>query len=115
MEDQHFVQFQLDEGDGEPIYIEVREAEDSGLERASLSSGREFVKAAVSFDKALARVTPVVSRVAARMKQGLTTPADEVEVKFGLKFTADLGAVIGSVGSEVNFEITLKWHGDSAS
>jgi Trypsin-co-occurring domain 1 len=44
-----------------------------------------------------------------RLKQGLTTPASEVEIKFGLKMTAEAGVVISSVGGEVNFEVTLTW------
>ena len=111
MEDQHFVQFQLDGEDGEPIYIEVMESEGTGIQRASSGSGRKYAKAMMTFDEAVSRVTPVVSKVATRLKHGLATPADEVEVKFGLKFTADLGGVVGSVGSEANFEITLKWKG----
>lgn len=114
MEDLHLVQFQLDDGDGEPIYIEVMQSEGSGIQRASSASGRKYSKAIMTFDEAVSRVTPVVSKVAQRLKHGLTTPADEVEVRFGLKFTADLGGVVGSVGSEANFEITLKWKGDRA-
>ncbi|MDD1435474.1 hypothetical protein MEN24_03375 [Dolichospermum sp. ST_sed10] len=33
----------------------------------------------------------------------------ELEVKFGIKLSADAGAFITSVGGEVNFEITVKW------
>ncbi len=34
---------------------------------------------------------------------------DEVEVKFGVKMTAEMGAVIASANVEGNYEITLKW------
>jgi hypothetical protein len=40
---------------------------------------------------------------------GLTTPADEVEVKFGLNLSVDSGVIFAAVGGEVNFEVTLKW------
>ncbi len=43
MEDQHFVQFQLEDGDGEVIFIQVAESEGNGIERASSASGRRFV------------------------------------------------------------------------
>lgn len=36
--------------------------------------------------------------------------ADEVELKFGLMTTGELGNfAIGKVGIEANFEVTLKW------
>ncbi len=44
----------------------------------------------------------------------LDTPADQVEVKFGLKLTADAGAIFTSVGGEVSYEITLKWSQDKS-
>jgi hypothetical protein len=46
--------------------------------------------------------------------RGLNTPADEVEVKFGLKLTAEAGAIFSSVGGEVSYEITLKWNQNKA-
>jgi hypothetical protein len=36
-----------------------------------------------------------------------------VEVKFGVKMSAELGAVIASGNGEVNYEITLKWNRES--
>ncbi|WP_258005778.1 CU044_2847 family protein [Cylindrospermopsis raciborskii] len=39
----------------------------------------------------------------------LSQPADEVEVKFGIKMSGTLGVLIASGNSEVNYEITLKW------
>jgi hypothetical protein len=32
-----------------------------------------------------------------------------VEVKFGIKMSGELGAIIASGSGEVNYEITLKW------
>jgi hypothetical protein len=39
----------------------------------------------------------------------LTDPADEVEVKFSVKLTAEVGAIITHLGGEATYEITLKW------
>jgi len=41
--------------------------------------------------------------------------ADEVEVKFGLKATGEVGNnmfAIGKAGMEANYEVTLKWKKD---
>ena len=39
----------------------------------------------------------------------LTDPADEVEVKFSVKLSGEIGAVVTKVGGEATYEITLKW------
>lgn len=65
--------------------------------------------AAGTFEQALEKVKPIAETVMEKLVGGLTTPADEVEVKFGLNLTADAGVVFSSVGGEVSFEVTLKW------
>jgi hypothetical protein len=67
------------------------------------------LKAQQSFEEALDKIKPVASTLISKLR-GLNTPADEVEVKFGLKLTADAGAIFTSVGGEVSYEITLKWN-----
>ncbi len=94
--------------DGTNFLVEVDEPESSAVERVALSPDKEVIKATQSFEEALAKVKPVASTVITELHD-LTTPADEVEVKFGLKLTADAGAIFASVGGEVNYEITLKW------
>ena len=34
---------------------------------------------------------------------------DEIEVKLGLKFSVEAGAIIAKTSSEGNIEVTLKW------
>ena len=105
-------EFQL-EGGG-TFLIEVPEPEsENALEPVSVD-GQMVYRATKSFEEAIAQVRPVVSSIATRFKTGLTTPADEVEVKFGLNLSVDAGVVFSSVGGQVNFEVTLKWKGDEA-
>lgn len=101
-------QFLLD--DGTPLLIEVEETNSSSIERVSREDlHREVIKAKQSFERSLDRVIPFASAALKRFRDGLTTPADEVEIKFGVKMTAEAGAIIASASSEVNFEVTLKW------
>ncbi len=96
--------------DGTPFLIEIEEAKSNSLERISrVGIDEQIVQAKQSFEKALDQVAPVASAALNRIRRGLTTPADEVELKFGVKLTAEAGAIIASVGGEVNFEVTLKW------
>lgn len=112
--DRVLAEFQLE--DGGTVLFEVPEpASDGGsaLEPVSVG-GQALYRATKSFDQAIAQVRPVVSSIATQFKQGLTAPADEVQIKFGLNLSVDAGAVFSSVGGQVNFEVTLKWTGDDA-
>ena len=103
-------EFQLE--DGGTFLIEVPEPEsENALEPVSID-GQMVYRATKSFEEAIAKVQPVVSSIARKLKKGLTTPADEVEIKFGLNLSVDAGVIFSSVGGEVNFEVTLKWQGD---
>jgi len=64
--------------------------------------------AQITFESALEQVKPVADIIMNKVNS-LSQPADEVEVKFGIKMSGTLGAVIASGNSEVNYEITLKW------
>lgn len=54
------------------------------------------------------KVEPMASLIVNKLRN-LNEPADEVEVKFGLKLNAEAGAIIALAGAEANYEITLKW------
>jgi hypothetical protein len=101
------IEFSLE--DGTSFLMEVDEPETIAVERVALPSGRLVLKAQQSFEEALDKIKPVASTLISKLR-GLNTPADEVEVKFGLKLTADAGAIFTSVGGEVSYEITLKWN-----
>lgn len=94
--------------DGTTFLMEVDAPESPAVERVAAPSGQMVLKAQQTFEAALEQVKPVASVILSKLKQ-LDTPANEVEVKFGLKLTVDAGAVFAAVGSEVNYEITLKW------
>jgi hypothetical protein len=100
---------------GTKFLVEVDEPESTGgIERVAFGR-RQVLKAQQTLEEALQRVKPVASTILTELKTGLTTPADEVEVKFGLKLTLDAGAIFTSIGSEVTYEITLKWKQDKGS
>ncbi len=69
-------------------------------------------KAQKTFESALDTVKPLANAIMTKVRS-LNQPADEVEVKFGVKMSAELGAVIASGNGEVNYEITLKWNRES--
>ncbi|NEO59624.1 MAG: hypothetical protein F6J98_04065 [Moorea sp. SIO4G2] len=112
MAEKQLAQFSL--ADGTTFLVEVEKPESRGIERVALGSGKQVLKARQTFEEALDQIQPVASAVITKLRD-LNQPADEVEVKFGLKLTADAGAVFASVGGEVSYEITLKWSNKNQS
>jgi hypothetical protein len=103
----NYAQFEL--SDGSTVLMEVAVPENTAaIERVGLSTGTVVLKAKQKFEESLDEVRPVAAAIVNKFKN-LQVPADEIEVKFGLKFTADAGMIFSKVGGEVNFEITLKW------
>ena len=109
MTDRQIAQFALE--DGTTFLVEVDQPESPAVERVAAPSGQMVLKAQQTLEATLDQIKPVAAVILTKLKQ-LNTPADEVEVKFGIKLTVDAGAIFASVGSEVTYEITLKWHQD---
>ncbi|MEA5507213.1 CU044_2847 family protein [Halotia wernerae UHCC 0503] len=103
------VEFPLESG--EFILVEVDETTETD-DRIGLRD-QVVEKATQTFESALSTVKPVANAIIAKMNS-LHQPADEVEVKFGIKISAQLGAIVASGNGEVNYEITLKWKRESA-
>jgi len=97
--------------DGTAIRVAVpKPLDDSAVEEVSILD-ETFYKTEQSIQTALGKVPKIASDALSSLKAGLTTPADEVEVKFGLDLSVESGVVISTVGGGVNFEVTLKWTG----
>ncbi len=102
------VEFPLENGDS--IFVEVDEPANTD-DRIGLRD--EIVeKANQTFESTLEKIKPIANVILTKVRT-LHQPADEVEVKFGVKISAELGAVIASGSGEVNYEITLKWKRES--
>jgi hypothetical protein len=100
------IDFNMD--DGGKLVVEVEDVMfSSGAMRGGLSSDI-MVKAEQTFESALARIKPAVRAIAASIHD-VYHPADEVEVTFGIKLSAEAGAIITSTSTEANFEVKLKW------
>ena len=109
-------QFRLSAEDDTAFLVEIEQpktARGESIKRvAAVDTGQMVYEAQQTLEQALDKVKPVASTVISKLKSGLTTPADEVEVTFGLKLSAEAGVVFSSVGGEVTFEVKLKWEKD---
>ena len=86
--------------DGGHVLVEAYEVE-GDVERVGLGD-----KAARTLEAAWDQVMPVVRSLAVKLAACGPT---EAQIKFGIKVSADLNAIIASSKGEANFEVTLSW------
>jgi Trypsin-co-occurring domain 1 len=98
----------FDVGGGETVLIEVEDIESEEIEPVSKSPGELAAQARQTLSEALDGIAPMVRTVKNRLNN-LTEVGDEVQVKFSVKLSGEIGAVVAKVGSEATYEITLKW------
>jgi len=98
----NYVRYQL--GEGLELLVET-DGPAGGIAKASV--GDAIVDAKQKFEDALEGIK--YSAILMRRKLE-DLRSDEVDVRFGLKTTGELGNfAVGKVGVEVNYEVTLKW------
>lgn len=98
----------FDVGNGETVLIEVDDVASDDIKPVSKAPGEIAAKAKQTFAEALDTLKPMVQSIKAQV-DAMTEPADEVEVKFSVKLSGEVGAVVTKVGGEATYEITLKW------
>ena len=100
------IEFPLE--DGTTILVEVEEERPSGtLDMASRADNLSR-KASITFEKAMATVKPAAAAIIGKVRE-LGDPPDEIQVEFGLKLSAELGAYIAATGVEANYKVALTW------
>lgn len=113
--DKELAEFRLDDGTAVLVEVDPPKKGSSIQRAAAVDTGQMVIKAQKTLDESLDTIKPIAAKVLSRLNEGLTTPADEVEVTFGLKLNAEAGVVFGSVGGEVTFEVKLKWLKDKVA
>lgn len=89
------------------ILVEVHEISKSG--RTRVSGGSKVVEKTVEqVDAAVDAAVQVAERAAHQFGKMDNRP-DEVQIKLGVKLTAEAGVLFAKAASEGNFEITLTW------
>ena len=95
-------------GENDSILVEVEDVESDAIKPASKTPGEMAVQAGKTLLEALEPVGPMIRDIKRRLDTA-TDPADDVEVKFSVKLSGEVGAVLTKVGGEATYEITLKW------
>lgn len=105
------IEFPLEDGDSILVEVDVDETEETGLVPASRGerTGADVpAKATMTFETAMEKVKPAAAAIVKKLRD-LSDPPDEMEVEFGLKLSAEAGAVVAAAGIEANYTVTLKW------
>lgn len=94
--------------DGSSVVVEVDEPDvERGVAKAA-RPGEVAERAKETFEAALERIRPAAATIIGKLRD-LVDPPDEIEVEFGIKLTAEAGAVLASAGVEANYRVTLTW------
>jgi hypothetical protein len=116
-----FIQFRTE--DHQTLLIEMDDAplvggtgdspseESTGVKKVALDGGAQstIVKADATFEQALNVVQRNASAFIKQITDMINRPS-EVEMKFGLKITGELGLfAVAKAGAEANYEIKLVW------
>lgn len=101
-----FIEFPL-EGTETTVIVEVDD-DAAGIIPVGIEPGEVARRATQGFQQALDRILPVASAALGRMRT-LSEIPDEVTISFGIKLTADLGAVLARAGSAANLDVMLRW------
>jgi Trypsin-co-occurring domain 1 len=65
-------------------------------------------KARQSLEESLAAVTPGINAMVEHLQELASNP-DEFGLEFGIKFTAEAGAIVAKTAVEGNITVNLKW------
>ena len=103
MESPELVRFPL--AGGGSVLVEIDER--PGVSPAGRGSG-VLREARTTFEKAVGEVREAAAAALAQFTE-MTRAPDEVELKFGIKLDAEVGAIIARTGIQGQFEVKLKW------
>jgi hypothetical protein len=105
------VEYELD--DGSTIFVESNFQEE-GVDASDgitlIDSGGDAdssVKASKKFTEAVKSIKPAAEAVLGTLKE-LNTPK-EIQLEFGVNFSAKAGVILASADSGFNFKVTVKW------
>jgi hypothetical protein len=96
------------------LAVEVDAAEASGRMMRGSTPAEVLVTASNTFEAALENVRAAAEGILNELRS-LAHPPDDVAVEFGVKMSAESGAIIAKLTGEANFKINLTWKKSPAS
>jgi hypothetical protein len=105
-----FVRFTMESGDA--VMVQVHDSE-PGFRRASRADGAA-VEATETFEAALRNVSRAAESALRVFRDGSLKP-NAVEIEFGIRLNAEVGAVIAKTSVEGHLAVTLSWSPESGA
>ena len=95
---------------GGGVVVVETDAADTSARRVMRGASPEatIATASATFESALQTVRSAAEGILNQLRS-LQQPPDEVAVEFGVKMSAEAGAVIAKASTEANFKINLTW------
>jgi hypothetical protein len=66
-------------------------------------------RARVTYEQAIDNIRPAAESIIIRMRE-LAEPPDVIDLEFGIKLSADIGAFLASTSAEAQFTLRLTWN-----
>jgi hypothetical protein len=98
---------------GGVVAVEVESSDLGGRIMRGSSPADAVAVASDSFEAALESVRAAAEGILDKLRS-LAQPPDEVAVEFGVKMSAETGAIIAKASGEANFKINLTWKKSAA-
>jgi hypothetical protein len=106
------VEFPLEGGGSVVVEVEEQEPPDEAIVRRGFSdrhrSGEVVARAGQTLEAAFGRIQPAAGAMVTRLRD-LPDAPEEIEIEFGVRLSAEVGAILAHTAGEANFRITLRW------
>jgi hypothetical protein len=94
---------------GEMLLVEVDDVGGSSNTLRGLPSPNVIERARVTYEQAIDNIRPAAESIVVRMRE-LAEPPDVIDLEFGIKLSADVGAFLASTSAEAQFTLRLTWN-----
>jgi hypothetical protein len=94
---------------GEMLLVEVEDVGGSSSTLRGLPSPNVIERARVTYEQAIDNIRPAAESIIIRMRE-LAEPPDVIDLEFGIKLSADIGAFLASTSAEAQFTLKLTWN-----
>jgi Trypsin-co-occurring domain 1 len=102
------VEFPLQDGGTVVVEVAERGSFRDGEVTRGLGPTNVAQRATETFEEAFSRVRPAAEAVVDGFRRLAESP-DEIEVEFGIRLNAEVGAIVAQAAGEANFTIKLRW------
>ena len=94
---------------GEMLLVEVDDVGGSSSTLRGMPSPNVIERARVTYEQAIDNIRPAAESIIIRMRE-LAEPPDVIDLEFGIKLSADIGAFLASTSAEAQFTLRLTWN-----